>query len=328
QVVINDEVSLNGPAHETQIVDLMESGKEDQESHSHTSEKHMANATVISKLIGEAPATVLSEPIGDIPAIEEIASEQQDEVENVVSRDDAMVSSERIRDISAKHDADIDMAPNNKNGSNDISLHADSDQMGILAANDLTPHIEYADGSHAVEDPNGTRPNHVAPNVRSVELGIPAGNYNQEKAHDTNPSVQQVASLVFDHSMPAILMEDRIQDQEGQADHTLMVEIEDDNMQNVEAIQVDQIIPEESSLNPHNEPSSVMSANPIITKNQAAMLHRPKFNEMLISTKWLHKCLVIQKINIKCEKEIAEAIAEIRLKYHNKHQEANANFNS
>ncbi|GKB76133.1 P-loop containing nucleoside triphosphate hydrolase, partial [Tanacetum coccineum] len=36
----------------------------------------------------------------------------------------------------------------------------------------------------------------------------------------------------------------------------------------------------------------------------------------------------IQKINIDCEKEIAEAIAEIRLKYHNKHQEADATFNS
>ncbi|GKF48321.1 hypothetical protein Tco_0141572, partial [Tanacetum coccineum] len=51
-----------------------------------------------------------------------------------------------------------------------------NNQMGIPAANDLTPHIEYADGSNAVEDPNGTRPNHVAPNVRSDELGIPAGN--------------------------------------------------------------------------------------------------------------------------------------------------------
>ncbi|GJW69318.1 P-loop containing nucleoside triphosphate hydrolase [Tanacetum coccineum] len=468
QVVVNDEISLNGPAHETQIVDLMESGKEDQESRevapalfgnpieaeshhkpmhdmcpvvvldgvvnlsdssndmvsdSHTSEKHMANATVISKPIGEAPAkqdanmvndvegadttvfsesigdipakhdadaTVLSEPIGDIPAIEEIASEQQDEVENVVSGDDAMVSSERIGDISAKHDADIDMAPNdysadmshavedpNKNGSNDISLHADSDQMGIPAANDLTPHIEYADGSHAVEDPNGTRPNHVAPNVRSVELGIPAGNCNQEKAEDTTPSVQQVASPVSDHSMPAIPeihndshllqqpTEDRIQDQEGQADHTPMVEIEDDNMQNVEAIQVDQIIPEESSLNPHNEPSSVMSANPTITENQAAMLptsevlaqttaaqtqiqRNANFNqvasqmprrvdplhielEQLSSVKEkmiksYHDC--IQKINIDCEKEIAKAIVEIRLKYHNKRQEADATFNS
>ncbi|GJZ85301.1 P-loop containing nucleoside triphosphate hydrolase [Tanacetum coccineum] len=468
QVVVNDEISLTGPAHKTQIVDLMESGKEDQESREvapalfgnlikaeshhkpmhdmclvvvlggvvnlsdssndmvsdpHTSEKHMTNATVISKPIGEAPAkqdanmvndvegadttvfsesivdipakhdadaTVLSEPIGDIPAIEEIASEQQDEVENVVSGDDAMVSSERIGDISAKHDADIDMAPNdysadmshavedpNKNGSNDISLHADSDQMGIPAANDLTPHIEYADGSHAVEDPNGTRPNHVAPNVRSVELGIPAGNCNQEKAEDTTPSVQQVASPVSDHSMPAIPeihndshllqqpTEDRIQDQEGQADHTPMVEIEDDNMQNVEAIQVDQIIPEESSLNPHNEPSSVMSANPTITENQAAMLptsevlaqttaaqtqiqRNANFNqvasqmprrvdplhielEQLSSVKEkmiksYHDC--IQKINIGCEKEIAEAIAEIRLKYHNKRQEADATFNS
>ncbi|GKD07753.1 hypothetical protein Tco_1187438 [Tanacetum coccineum] len=440
QVVVNDEISLNGPAHETQIVDLMESGKEDQESRevapalfgnpieaqshhkpmhdmcpmvvldgvvnlsdssndmvsdSHTSKKHMANATVISKPIGEAPAkqdanmvndvegadttvfsesigdipakhdadaTVLSEPIGDIPAIEEIASEQQDEVENVVSGDDAMVSSERIGDISAKHDADIDMAPNdysadmshavedpNKNGSNDISLHADSDQMGIPAANDLTPHIEYADGSHAVEDPNGTRPNHVAPNC------------NQEKAEDTTPSVQQVASPVSDHSMPAIPeihndsyllqqpTEDRIQDQEGQADHTPMVEIEDDNMQNVEAIQVDQIIPEESSLNPHNEPSSVMSANLTITENQAAMLRTSEvlaqttaahtqiqrnanFNQVAsqmprrvdplhieleqlssIKEKMIksyHDC--IQKINIDCEKEIAEAIAEIR----------------
>ncbi|GKG36865.1 hypothetical protein Tco_0447038, partial [Tanacetum coccineum] len=68
-----------------------------------------------------------------------------------------------------------------------------------------------------------------APNVRSVELGILAGNCNQEKAEDTTPLVQQDASN----------SEDRIQDQEGQADHTPMVEIEDDNMQNVEAIQVE-----------------------------------------------------------------------------------------
>ncbi|GJS22044.1 hypothetical protein Tco_0450676 [Tanacetum coccineum] len=279
-------------------------------SDSHTSKKHMANATVINiPAKHDADATVLSEPIGDIPAIEEIASEQQDEVENVVSGDDAMIFPHAIEDP-------------NKNGSNDISLHADSDQMGIPAANDLTPHIEYADGSHAVEDPNGTRPNHVAPNC------------NQEKAEDTTPSVQQVASLVFDHSMLAIPMgylhkihndshllqqprEDRIQDQKGQADHTPMVEIEDDNMQNEEAIQVDQIIPEESSLNPDNEPSSVMSANPTITENQAVML----------PTRGGKSCPYIQSIIIDL-KEIAEAIAEIRLKYHNKRQEANATFNS
>ncbi|GJY30981.1 hypothetical protein Tco_0414476 [Tanacetum coccineum] len=229
------------------VVNLSNSNN-DMVSDSHTSEKHMANATGLD-------TTVFSEQL-------EISSKA---------------------DADATHDADIDMAPNdysadmshavedpNKNGSNDISLHADSDQMGIPAANDLTPHIEYADGSHAVEDPNGTRPNHVAPNVRSVELGIPAGNCNQEKAEDTTPSIQQVASPVSDHSMPAIPeihndshllqqpTEDRIQDQEGQADHTPM----------------------------------------------------------------------IQKINIDCEKEIAEAIAEIRLKYHNKRQEADATFNS
>ncbi|GJX71448.1 hypothetical protein Tco_0308619 [Tanacetum coccineum] len=302
--VVNDEnffkwASTRDPDYV--VVNLSDSNN-DMVSDSHTSEKHMANATGLD-------TTVFSEQL-------EISSKA---------------------DADATHDADIDMAPNdysadmshavedpNKNGSNDISLHADSDQMGIPAANDLTPHIEYADGSHAVEDPNGTRPNHVAPNVRSVELGIPAGNCNQEKAEDTTPSVQQVASPVSDHSMPAIPeihndshllqqpTEDRIQDQEGQADHTPMVEIEDDNMQNVEAIQVDQIILEESSLNPHNEPSSVLSANLTITENQAAMLPTSE----------------IQKINIDCEKEIAEAIAEIRLKYHNKRQEADATFNS
>ncbi|GKD98791.1 hypothetical protein Tco_1382688, partial [Tanacetum coccineum] len=184
-----------------------------------------------------------------------------------------------------------------------------SDQMGIPAANDLTPHIEYAEGSHAVEDPNGTRPNHVALNVRSDELGIPAGNCNQEKAEDTTPSGSASASPVSDHQChtsgeihnDSLLLqqptEDRIQDQEGQADYTTMVEIEDDNMQNVEAIQVDQIIPEESSLN-----------------NQIRVLEECIGN--------------ILKINIDCEKEIAEAIAEIRLKYHNKRQEADATFNS
>ncbi|GKF53235.1 hypothetical protein Tco_0160145, partial [Tanacetum coccineum] len=223
------------------VVNLSDSSN-DMVSDSHTSKKHMAN---MANDVEGADTTVFSESIGDIPAKHDA---------------DATVSSERIRDILAKHDADIDTAPNdysadmshavedpNKNGSNDISLHANSDQMGIPA----------------VEDPNGTRPNHVAPNVRSVELGIPSGNCNQEKAEDTTPSVQQVASPVSDHSMPAIPeihndshllqqpTEDRIQDQEGQ---------------NVEAIHVDQIIPEESSLNPHNEPSSVMSANPTSNK--------------------------------------------------------------
>nr|GFB37479.1 hypothetical protein [Tanacetum cinerariifolium] len=96
---------------------------------SHTSKKHVGNATILSNPVGEASAkqdanmvndvawadttifsesvedipanhdadaTVLSQPIRDILAIEEIASEHQDEVANVVSGDDAVVSSEPI----------------------------------------------------------------------------------------------------------------------------------------------------------------------------------------------------------------------------------------
>ncbi|GJV01955.1 P-loop containing nucleoside triphosphate hydrolase [Tanacetum coccineum] len=322
-------------------------------SGSHTSEKHMANATVVadatalSEPTGDIPAkhvadmgndvagadaSVLSEPIGDIPAIEDIASEQQDDVANVVvSGDDAMVSSD-----------------SNKNGSNDTSLHADSDQMGIPAANDLTPHIEYVDGSHAVEDPTGTGPHHGAPNVESAELAIPAGNCNQDKAQDTTPSVQQVASPVSDHSMPAIPSfqeihndsnllqqpsENGIQDQEGQADPTPTVET----------------TAEDSSLNPHDEPSSVISTDQIqlgqylfdlqrnANFNQAASLRTggvdPLHIELLQLSSVRDKMVKshhdnILKMNIDCEKEIAEAIAEIRLKYCNKHQEADATYNS
>ncbi|GJR01100.1 hypothetical protein Tco_0524084 [Tanacetum coccineum] len=75
--------------------------------------------------------------------------------------------------------------------------------------------------------------------------------------------------------------EDGIQVQEGQADPTLMIEIEDDNMQPVDAIQV-----------------------------------KSYHDNMNTKDKYYY------------EKEIAEAIAEIRLKYCNKHQEADANFNS
>nr|GEX91799.1 hypothetical protein [Tanacetum cinerariifolium] len=172
----------------------------------HTSEKHVGNAKILSKPVGEASAkqdantvndvawadtmifsesvvdipanhdadaSVLSQPIRDILAIEEIALEHQDEVENVVSGDDAVVSSEPIGDISTKQHADIDMALN------DCSADV-SDDSG---SNDVS--LEYADGSHAAEDPNGTGPNHVAPHVEFVELGIPAGNCNREKAHDT-----------------------------------------------------------------------------------------------------------------------------------------------
>nr|GFC81497.1 hypothetical protein [Tanacetum cinerariifolium] len=161
--------------------------------------------------------------------------------------------------------------------------------------------------------------------------------------------------------------ENGIQDQEGQADPTPMVEIEDDNMQPVEAIQVDQIIPEDSSLNPHDEPSSILSANPTITVKQAATLstsvvlaqttaaHTQIQNASLLEQHMfdlrrnshsdpLHIELErlasvkekmvksyhgnIRKINIDRKKEIAEAIDKIRLKYHSKRQEWDATFNS
>nr|GEV24086.1 putative reverse transcriptase domain-containing protein [Tanacetum cinerariifolium] len=73
-------------------------------------------------------------------------------------------------------------------------------------------------------------------------LKFVVGNFNVSKEH-TTPSVQQLASPVSDHLMTAISeihndshllqqpSENGIQDQEGQADRTPMVEIEDDNMQ-------------------------------------------------------------------------------------------------
>nr|GFC16952.1 hypothetical protein [Tanacetum cinerariifolium] len=157
-------------------------------------------------------------------------------------------------------------------------------------------------------------------------------NYNREKAHDTTPSIQQVVSPVSDHSMPAI-----------------------------------RIIPEDSSLNPHDEPSSILSANPTITVKQAATLST---SEVLAQTTTAHTQIQnnslleqhmfdlrrnshsdplhielerlssvkekmvksyhgnIRKINIDRAKEIAEAIDKIKLKYHSKRQEWDATFNS
>ncbi|GJW79442.1 P-loop containing nucleoside triphosphate hydrolase [Tanacetum coccineum] len=298
-VVVNDEISLNRPANETQILDLVESEKEDQESREvapallgnpieaesrdkrvhdlspvvvpdvvvnlgETSNDVVSGShTALSEPIGDIPAkhvadmgndvagadaSVLSEPIGDIPAIEDIASEQQDDVAKVVvSGDDAMVSS-----------------ASNKNGSNDTSLHADSDQMGIPAANDLTLHIEYVDGSHAVEDPTGTGPHHGAPNVESAELAIPAGNCNQDKAQDTTPSVQQVASPVSDHSMPAI--------------PRMGFKIKKGKLILLHGLNTLQKI---NHINLFDEPSSVISTDPTITENQAAM---SSTSEVLVQT--------------------------------------------
>ncbi|GKD58837.1 copia protein, partial [Tanacetum coccineum] len=286
QVVVNDEISLNGPAHETQIVDLMESGKEDQESRE-----------VAPALLG-------------------------------------LLSWEFLLATATKRRQRTQPPQFSKLLLHFLIIHCQQFRWVICTVKIFN----------------------LGSFIQSFELNFDCCYFNLvwpfQEIHNDSHLLQQPT-------------EDRIQYQEGQADHTPMVENEDDNMQNVEAIQVDQIIPEESSLNPHNEPSSVMSANPTITENQAAMLptsevlaqttaaqtqiqRNANFNqvasqmprrvdplhielEQLSSVKEkmiksYHDC--IQKINIDCEKEIAEAIAEIRLKYHNKRQEADATFNS
>ncbi|GJV01954.1 hypothetical protein Tco_1335523 [Tanacetum coccineum] len=334
-VVVNDEISLNRPANETQILDLVESEKEDQES------REVAPALLGNPIEAESR----DKRVHDLsPVVVPDVVVNLGETSNDVVSGSHTALSEPIGDIPAKHVADM---------GNDVA------------------------GADAIEDPTGTGPHHGAPNVESAELAIPAGNCNQDKAQDTTPSVQQVASPVSDHSMPAIPSfqeihndsnllqqpsENGIQDQEGQADPTPTVET----------------TAEDSSLNPHDEPSSVISTDPTITENQAAM---SSTSEVLVQTTAppitaqaqiqlgqylfdlqrnanfnqaaslrtggvdpLHIELLqlssvrdkmvkshhdnIQKINIDYQKERTEAIAELRLKYNNKRQEADATYNS
>ncbi|GKE08389.1 hypothetical protein Tco_1411940, partial [Tanacetum coccineum] len=123
--VVNDENFFKWAApRDLDLLDLVESEKEDQESRevapallgnpivpdgvvnlgdssndmvsgSHTSEKHMANATVV------ADATALSEPVGDIPA------KHDADMGNGMAGADTTALSEPIGDIPAKHVADM-----------------------------------------------------------------------------------------------------------------------------------------------------------------------------------------------------------------------------
>nr|GEY70346.1 hypothetical protein [Tanacetum cinerariifolium] len=119
---LNDSERLIPKLVPNGVVSLSDSTN-DMVSGSHTSEKHVGNATILSKPVGEASAkqdanmvndvawagttifsesiedilanhdadaTVLSQSIRDTLAIEEFASEHQDEVENVISGDDAV----------------------------------------------------------------------------------------------------------------------------------------------------------------------------------------------------------------------------------------------
>ncbi|GJX49315.1 hypothetical protein Tco_0276160 [Tanacetum coccineum] len=85
---------LGNPIVPDGVVNLGDSSN-DMVSGSHTSEKHMANATVV------ADATALSEPTGDIPA-KHVA-----DMGNDVAGADTTALSEPIGDIPAKHVADM-----------------------------------------------------------------------------------------------------------------------------------------------------------------------------------------------------------------------------
>nr|GEW08820.1 helicase protein MOM1-like isoform X1 [Tanacetum cinerariifolium] len=331
QVVVNDEISLNRPANETQILDLVESEKENQERRevahdllgnpTEAESRKTSNDMVSdSDQMGIPAANDLTPHIEYVDGSHAVKDPNGTGPNHVAPNVESAESAGNCNQDKAPYDYSADMShaveDPNKNGSNDTSLHADSDQMGIPAANDLTQHIEYAEGSHAVEDPTRTGPNHGAPNVESPELGIPAGNCNPEKAHDTTPSVQQVASPVSDHSMPAITeihndsnllqqpSENGIQDQEGQADPTPAVDSEDDNLQPAQ-MQLGQYLFDLQRNANFNQAASPRTGG--VDPLHIELLRLSSVKEKMVKSHHDN----IQKMNIDCEKEIAEAIAEI-----------------
>ncbi|GJX49316.1 helicase protein MOM1-like protein isoform X1 [Tanacetum coccineum] len=210
---------------------------------------------------------------------------------------------------------------------------SDSDPMGIPAANDLTPNIEYADGSHAIEDPNGTRPNHVAPNVRSVVLGIPAGNCNQEKAQDTTPSVHRFRKftmiLIYFNNLQRIgfkIKKGKLIRSFQKSHHSILTM---NHLQSCLLILCFQVLAQTTAAQTQIQRNANFNQVASQMPHRVDPLHIELEQLSSVKEKMIksyHDC--IQKINIDCEKEIAEAIAEIRLKYHNKRQEADATFNS
>ncbi|GJT32540.1 P-loop containing nucleoside triphosphate hydrolase [Tanacetum coccineum] len=300
------------PANETQILDLVESEKEDQESR-------------------EVAPALFGNPI------------------EAESRD------KRVHDLSPV------VVPDGV-----VNLGETSNDM--------------VSGSHtALSEPIGDIPaKHVADmgnDVAGADASVLTGNCNQDKAQDTTPSVQQVASPVSDHSMPAIPSFQEIHNESKYYSQPSEKGIQDQEGQKL-------ILPKRLTtqkiqhIHPHDEPSSVISTDPTITENQAAMsstsevlvqttappitaqaqiqlgqylfdLQRnANFNQaaslrtggvdplQLLQLSSVRDNMVkshhdnIQKINIDYQKERTEAIAELRLKYNNKRQEADATYNS
>ncbi|GJZ61694.1 helicase protein MOM1-like protein isoform X1 [Tanacetum coccineum] len=190
----------------------------------------------------------------------------------------------------------------------EMGLTADK---GMPTGNCMEPNLEPVDGSHAVGDPNASGPVDVALHIESAELGIPAVECNKENADDgtvrtgtsqgvedhnltsgsssssSSSSSTDVAHAVSDHSVPPIHdiqseclqvqqpPDSGIQDQEVQAKSTPEVQFEDNNLRPVEMGQVDQIMLDNSSPDPHNEPIVVAEtpiSDPVITENQSAIV--------------------------------------------------------
>ncbi|GJW61983.1 P-loop containing nucleoside triphosphate hydrolase [Tanacetum coccineum] len=154
--------------------------------------------------------------------------------------------------------------------------------------------------------------------------------------HNDSCGSSTLPSTASDHSMPTILeiqsdslqqvLHSGTQNQEKQADLNPMVEVANDSLQPLEAGQLgqldsrDELIPlyieylNENASQPEND-----EEDPLQAEIKQLRLEKDDFIKSHKENK--------QRLKSECAKEIAEMIAQIRLKYNAKDQEADAVFN-
>ncbi|KAM0005249.1 hypothetical protein Hdeb2414_s0215g00836081 [Helianthus debilis subsp. tardiflorus] len=271
-----------------------------------------------------------------VPTLPEtpIVAQSQDEKEMV----DATVSSEQIGELPAQQlddDMAVDVAEKVDSGVNDMAPHVHSGDVEMQAGNYNNEHDEDGivglDTSHVVEDRHETVDN-VAPEVESDERGTPAGTVG-----DLQPSgASQLDRIISDDEPDLPSSTDPTVAENPTVTVSESGKVLEENLASATETPHEAQPPRlATSVSPAplvnalymfdnltNEVSPQMPNQTHPLQAEVERLYTVKENV----TKFHRE--MKQRLNTECEKEIAEIVSEIRLKYEAKHVEADAAYNS
>ncbi|KAD5803452.1 hypothetical protein E3N88_14812 [Mikania micrantha] len=302
QVAADNDASLHGSHTGSPEVALILPGNPiEMQIHdkfgSHTYEKEVADATVSSEPFGEGPALQLDDDM------------EVDVAEKVEFSHHIMTCAK-------------DMVPDVKSGDTEMldgDYDKENDEDGSIGLNT----------SHIIEDCHETVDD-VAPEIEYAKMEMPAGACNKEKPDVGDVLPHDDPSDMLSPSKPLLgpFCEETTltmpQSEENLEENPAAAETPHGGYQPRLATSVAPI-PLVNSLNMFdnlvNEFSSQMPSqtNPLQAELERLYTVKDNVTKFHQQTK--------QRLNSECEKEIAEIVAQIRLKFEAKHQEADAAYN-